>query len=132
MTALFMVSSCRLTQEDELFNKFENPPSEAKPFVRWWWGENSVAEKEILREIEVMDKAGLGRIDRAGKNSIRFPSMMATDILLLHRNQIEVFKTLDEEVNTRCDLKLYKDQPHGFFNYSRNKEMYYKTIQGKK
>jgi len=60
MAALFMVSSCRLTQEDELFNKFENPPAEAKPFVRWWWGENSVAEREILREIEVMDKAGIG------------------------------------------------------------------------
>ena len=60
MTALSMVSSCSLTPEDELFNKFENPPAEAKPFVRWWWGENSVADKEILREIEVMDKAGIG------------------------------------------------------------------------
>ncbi len=60
ITALFIVASCSLTPEDELFNIFENPPSEAKPFVRWWWGENSVAEKEILREIEVMDKAGIG------------------------------------------------------------------------
>jgi hypothetical protein len=60
IAALFIVSNCSLRAEDELFNKFENPPAEAKPVVRWWWGENSVVDKEILREIEVMDEAGIG------------------------------------------------------------------------
>jgi len=55
-----MVSSCSVTPKDELFNKFENPPAEAKPFVRWWWGENSIVEDEIIREIEVMHQAGIG------------------------------------------------------------------------
>ncbi|MBW8015393.1 MAG: hypothetical protein FVQ82_04340 [Planctomycetes bacterium] len=59
-TILLMFSSCSPSVEDELFNKFQDPPAEAKPFVRWWWGENSIAEKEILREIDVMDKAGIG------------------------------------------------------------------------
>ena len=58
--ALSIVSSCSLTVEDELFKKFESPPAEAKPFVRWWWGENSITDKEILREIEVMEQAGIG------------------------------------------------------------------------
>lgn len=58
--ALCMVPSCGWAAEDALFNKFENPPAEAKPFVRWWWGDNAVVEKEILREIDVMDEAGIG------------------------------------------------------------------------
>lgn len=60
ISVLFVVSSCSVAPKDELFGKFERPPAEAKPFVRWWWGENSVVAKEILREIEVMDKAGIG------------------------------------------------------------------------
>jgi len=60
MGVLFLVSGCGAAAKDELFDKFENPPAEAKPFVRWWWGENSVAAENILREIEVMDKAGIG------------------------------------------------------------------------
>ncbi len=60
ISALSMVSSCSPAPKDELFDKFENPPAEAKPFVRWWWGENSVTEKGLLREIEVMDQAGIG------------------------------------------------------------------------
>jgi len=60
MVVVFMVSGYSMVPKDELFSKFENPPAEAKPFVRWWWGENSVAEDEILREIEVMNQAGIG------------------------------------------------------------------------
>jgi len=28
---------CSLAAQDDLFNAFENPPAEARPFVRWWW-----------------------------------------------------------------------------------------------
>ncbi|MCF7976034.1 MAG: hypothetical protein K9N55_19610 [Phycisphaerae bacterium] len=60
IAALFMVPCCSITAADELFNAFQAPPAEAKPFVRWWWGENSVVEPEIVREIEVMHQAGIG------------------------------------------------------------------------
>ncbi len=57
----------RLTQDetttgakDSLFEKFVHPPAEAKPFVRWWWGENAVTEDEIVREIDIMHRAGIG------------------------------------------------------------------------
>jgi len=59
-SAIFMASCCSLASGDELYNRFRNPPAEARPFVRWWWGENSVVEKEILREIDVMHEAGIG------------------------------------------------------------------------
>lgn len=60
MAVLSLVSLNSLAAGDTLFDKFENPPAEARPFVRWWWGENSVVEEEILREIEVMQQAGIG------------------------------------------------------------------------
>ena len=59
-TVIFVVSCWSAAAGDELFNRFTHPPAEARPFVRWWWGENSVVEKEILREIDVMHEAGIG------------------------------------------------------------------------
>ena len=60
IAALSMVLCWSTAAGDELFNTFVTPPAEAKPFVRWWWGENSVVEKEILHEIDVMHEAGIG------------------------------------------------------------------------
>ena len=34
------------------------------------------------------------------------------------------YKKLMEKAGVRCDLHLYKDQPHGFFNKAR----YYETL----
>lgn len=59
ITLLSMLSCCSLAAQDDLFTAFANPPAEARPFVRWWWGENAVVEKEILREIDVMQQAGI-------------------------------------------------------------------------
>ncbi len=45
---------------DQLFDSFRNPPAEARPFVRWWWNGGRVNETEILREIELLKRAGIG------------------------------------------------------------------------
>jgi acetyl esterase len=39
----------------------------------------------------------------------------------------EYYKVVMEKVGSRCDLKLYKDQTHGFFNYAKL-ENYKQTI----
>ena len=72
ITLLFMVSCCSLAAQDDLLNAFENPPAEARPFVRWWWGENAVVEKEILREIDVMQQAGIAGFEI---NPISLPTL---------------------------------------------------------
>lgn len=54
--------------------------------------------------------------------------MLGTKDKLIPVKTGEKFKALAEKVGSRCDLKLYKDQVHGFFNKSRNKEMYEKTL----
>jgi acetyl esterase/lipase len=53
--------------------------------------------------------------------------MLGTKDNLIPVKTAERFKALAEKVNARCDLKLYEDQQHGFFNYNRNKEMHSKT-----
>lgn len=53
-------SSCSIQKEDNLYEKFKNPPVEAKPFVRWWWNGNKVTPEEIRREIQILKEAGIG------------------------------------------------------------------------
>lgn len=48
---------------DELFERFQSPASEARPFVRWWWGENRVATNEIVRELDLLKRAGIGGVE---------------------------------------------------------------------
>jgi len=41
----------------------------------------------------------------------------------------ELYQQKMEAVGSRCDLHLYEGQPHGFFNYTRSAEHYYKTVR---
>jgi hypothetical protein len=56
---------------NQYYEGFQNPPSEARLFVRWWWNGNRLAEKEILRELDVMKAAGIGGVEI---NPIAFPN----------------------------------------------------------
>lgn len=56
---------------DTFFNEFQNPPVNAKLFVRWWWNGNRLSKGEILRELDVMKSAGIGGVEI---NPIAFPS----------------------------------------------------------
>jgi hypothetical protein len=49
--------------DDPLYEAFLNPPAEARPFVRWWWNGDCVTEKEILRELDLMQAAGIGGVE---------------------------------------------------------------------
>jgi len=48
---------------DEVFVGFQNPPAEARPFVRWWWNGNQVEAEEILRELDVLKAEGFGGVE---------------------------------------------------------------------
>lgn len=48
---------------ETLARGFENPPSEARPFVRWWWNDNLVEETEVLRELDLLKTAGIGGVE---------------------------------------------------------------------
>jgi len=40
--------------------QFQSPPKKYRPIVRWWWPGNDVEDAELRREIDVLDKGGLG------------------------------------------------------------------------
>lgn len=60
----------RTDNVDELFEGFQNPPVDARLFVRWWWNGNRLEKQEILRELDVMKTAGIGGVEI---NPIAFP-----------------------------------------------------------
>ena len=39
---------------------FANPPKSARPMVRWWWPGLDVREEELVRELDEMDRLGIG------------------------------------------------------------------------
>ena len=57
-------------ESDNLYETFQNPGSEYRPFVRWWWNGLRVDGKEILRELDLMKSVGIGGVEI---NSIGFP-----------------------------------------------------------
>ncbi len=61
----------RAAEQDALFQTFQQPPATARPFVRWWWNGDKLAEKEILRELDLLHTAGIGGVE---VNPIRFPN----------------------------------------------------------
>lgn len=48
---------------EALFEGFQAPPAEAKPFVRWWWSSNRTNEAQIERELDLLDDAGIGGVE---------------------------------------------------------------------
>lgn len=55
---------------NKLYEKFRTPDSSSKLFARWWWNGTRVCEKEIVRELDSMQRAGFGGVEI---NSIAFP-----------------------------------------------------------
>ena len=54
--------TCRLQAQDEVTIKreFRNPPVEYRPMVRWWWPGGDVSDREIKREIDLLNSQGFG------------------------------------------------------------------------
>ncbi|GAB4239314.1 MAG: glycosyl hydrolase [Acidobacteriota bacterium] len=71
------VPGCRQEeQQDALFAGFQNPPAQARPFVRWWWNGNRVTTPEALRELDLLAAAGVGGVEI---NPIAMPQVVQGD-----------------------------------------------------
>lgn len=57
--AALMLSSVPATAQS-LEDGFQNPPKNVRPRFRWWWPGGAVTDKELEREIGVIDAAGFG------------------------------------------------------------------------
>ena len=48
---------------DVHYSLFQDPPAEARPFMRWWWNGNRLQKAEIVRQLDVLKKAGIGGVE---------------------------------------------------------------------
>jgi len=52
----------RSASGDALYEGFKTPPAGVRPGVYWFWTGNTLSEKEILRELDLLKKAGIGSV----------------------------------------------------------------------
>lgn len=60
-----------VSPDTDLLKIFRDPPNRYRPMMRWWWNGDRVSADEITRELDVMQKAGIGGVEI---NSIKFPA----------------------------------------------------------
>lgn len=112
----FSTYAFELTDED-LFTAFQEPDSQAKPFVRWWWNGLRITKEEITRELKVLKNVGIGGVEI---NSIRFPEtadpMSTTTVDWLSREWLDIIShTVDEakRLGLICDVIVGSGWPFG-------------------
>ncbi len=47
----------------QLYRLFQQPPAEARPFVRWWWSNNQIQLEQVNRELDAFKAAGIGGVE---------------------------------------------------------------------
>ncbi len=52
-----------LPADSDLREGFANPPTAARPMVRYWWPGGDVTDEEISRELQLMKEAGIGGVE---------------------------------------------------------------------
>ena len=124
-TLLFLVllTFCRCGSKQDvlttehLYQTFQEPSSEFRPFVRWWWNGDKVEADELVRELRLLKEAGIGGVeinpiafpsycDSTGKTSLEWLSPEWIDML-------QVCFTEADSLDMTCDLLVGSGWPFG-------------------
>lgn len=76
MIAALSAISPNLSAQTDLEDAFRDPAPIDHPFVRWWWNGNRVNTEEAIRQLDVMQAAGIGGVEI---NSIAMPNVVPTE-----------------------------------------------------
>jgi hypothetical protein len=104
---------------ENIYALFKNPGSVCHPFVRWWWNGNKVEAGELVRELKLLKKAGIGGVEI---NPIEFPVRFDGDDLGKHSVKwlsdewISMLKVVFDEARSlgmTCDLIVGSGWPFG-------------------
>ena len=105
------------TSLEEHFKRFQNPPDSSRMFVRWWWNGNRLDAKEIVRELDVMQAAGITGIEI---NPIAFPEHADTcgydELVLFEEQWLDMLELALKEARKRnmvCDMIVGSGWPFG-------------------
>lgn len=101
-----------------LYEIFQNPPAQYRPWVRWWWNGNKVEANELVRELHVLKDAGIGGVEI---NPIEFPthgddSMGIASLPWLSDEWLSVLRTTLDSARAMgmgCDLLVGSGWPIG-------------------
>ena len=107
----------RVATTDELLELFQNPPTQYRPFVRWWWNGNRIDSAELVRELRLLKSAGIGGVEI---NPVEFPAR--TDSLGIPAldwlsepwlDMLRVTFNEAERLGLTCDLIVGSGWPFG-------------------
>ena len=102
---------------EQLYAEFQQPASEYRPFVRWWWNGDKVEADELVREMRLLKEAGIGGVEI---NPIAFPSYCDSlgkpSLQWLSPEWIDMLKVCFDEADSldmTCDLLVGSGWPFG-------------------
>ena len=102
---------------EHLYQAFQQPASEYRPFVRWWWNGDKVEADELVRELRLLKEAGIGGVEI---NPIAFPtycdSLGKPSLQWLSPEWINMLKVCFDEakqLDITCDLLVGSGWPFG-------------------
>lgn len=102
---------------DDYYTLFQNPSSQYRPFVRWWWNGNKVEAQELTRELKLLKEAGIGGVEI---NPISFPKraddLHKESVRWLSEEWIDLVKHAAEEAKSldmTSDLIVGSGWPFG-------------------
>ena len=117
----FVVCRCQPKNEglntEQLYTEFQQPESNYRPFVRWWWNGDKVEANELVRELRLLKEAGIGGVEI---NPIAFPSYCDSlgkpSLQWLSPEWINMLKVCFDEADSldmTCDLLVGSGWPFG-------------------
>lgn len=92
---------------DTVYQAFQQPSAEMRPFVRWWWNGSRVNATETVRQLEVMHAAGIGGVEI---NTIGMPEYLEHDPSVLRHPELE---WLGEQWTAVVKTTVAAAQEHG-------------------
>ena len=119
--ALLTFGRCGSKQDvlttEQLYQTFQEPSSEYRPFVRWWWNGDKIEAEELMRELRLLKAAGIGGVEI---NPIAFPSYCDSigkpSLQWLSPEWIEMLQVCFDEADSldmTCDLLVGSGWPFG-------------------
>ena len=116
ITCITSLSS--IAQKDNLKQQFQQPPTDSRPMVRWWWFGTAVEKPEILRELQQMKTNGIGGaelafvypqvLDDPSKNLINEP-FLSPEML----DNVRYAQAEGRKLGLRIDVTLGSGWPYG-------------------
>ena len=121
LTSALVLCQCQSKVEvltcEQLYHEFQQPASQYRPFVRWWWNGDKVDSAELVREMRLLKEAGIGGVEI---NPIAFPSYCDSldkpSLQWLSPEWINMLKVCFDEakqLDMTCDLLVGSGWPFG-------------------